>query len=218
MSEKREMKEDEAGDPAVVVPDVLHDAGDSRGVETLQQVAVIDEGEASSCSEDQKIDAPVVLRPTDLGRLAQVLGDVVRRLDHIEQVIADSDHEDGRDGFADTGGEFGQGAVNRRGATKDVVVQAVSAPKPQRRLGMFAIGVIAGLVLGILLVLFTPRMLPAPVETAIASTVMGERWRSVAEMEEFTRAHKEKLSVCAAQAAMTMQDQFCVLRISPLKP
>lgn len=211
------MTTDEAGNTAVV-SDALQEAVDSHGVETVPEITVIDEGHGSSCSSDQEVAAPLILHPSDLEHLTQILSDVVKRLDDVEQAVALRDKGDGRDVVRDAGHEFAQGAVDLPRMTTDVVGQAVRARKRQKSWGVFVAGAIAGVALGIALVLFATRMLPAPLETTIASTVMGERWRHIVELEKFQGDHKAKLSLCATEAARTMQDQVCMLLIHAPKP
>jgi len=203
------MTEDDVGDPALVLDD-LPGAAQPHGVEKPDTTA-IHGGDGGL--KDQEVGVPVVFRTTDLGRIATVLSDVIKRLDAVEQAVALRDHADGRDTFRDAAREFGQGAVDLARVTSGIVGHVVSARQRQQRRRMFLAGAIAGLVSGILALLFAPRMLPGQVETAIVSTVMGERWRNLAEVENFARSHKEKLALCTAEAARTMQNQLCTLLI-----
>jgi len=204
------MSEDKTGDPAAVL-DVLPGTVEQHGVETAPDITTIHEGDGGR--QDPEMGVPVVFHATDLGRLATVLSGVIKRLDAVEQTVALRDSGDGRDALRDAAREFGQGAVDLARVTSGIVSHVVSARQRQQRKRMFLVGAIVGVVSGILALLFVPRMLPSQVETAIVSTMMGERWRNIAEVENFARTHKEKLALCTAEAARTMQNQLCMLLI-----
>jgi hypothetical protein len=89
----------------------------------------------------------------------------------------------------------------------------------------------AGLVAGVLLTLFAPRVLPGSVDMAVASTVMNADrwnagvslmqsgspggWRGVVDASNLVRMNQQALSACAEAAAKANEDQRCTITVSP---
>jgi hypothetical protein len=87
-----------------------------------------------------------------------------------------------------------------------------------------------GLVLGILLTLFAPQVLPGSVDAAVASTVMNadrwnagislmqsaspEGWRSIADASILVRINQEALTTCAEAAAKTKKAESCMITLA----
>jgi hypothetical protein len=90
---------------------------------------------------------------------------------------------------------------------------------------------VGGLLLGILLTLFAPRVLPGSVDAAVASTVMNndrwnagislmqsaspEGWRSITDASNLVRANQETLTECAEAVAKAKKEQRCTLTLAP---
>jgi hypothetical protein len=93
---------------------------------------------------------------------------------------------------------------------------------------------VAGLVAGVLLTLFLPRVLPGSVDMAVASTVMNadrwtagstlmqsgdpKGWRSVVGAIDLVRANTDALTTCAEAAKKAKKDQSCTISVrAPLQ-
>lgn len=93
----------------------------------------------------------------------------------------------------------------------------------------------AGLVLGILLTLFAPRVLPGSVDMAVASTAMNADrwnagialmksgspggWNNLISANDLVRDNRPALTACAEAAAKAGQDQRCTITVAaPAKP
>nr|WP_244598704.1 DUF6118 family protein [Rhizobium tubonense] len=87
-----------------------------------------------------------------------------------------------------------------------------------------------GLVAGVLLALFLPRVLPGSVDMAVASTGMNadrwnagislmqsgspQSWRNLVDASNLVRANQEVLTACAETAAKAKQGQPCKITVS----
>lgn len=88
----------------------------------------------------------------------------------------------------------------------------------------------AGLVVGALLTVFMPRILPGSVDAAIASTVMGgdrwnagisllrsaspDDWNNLARANSLVRENRAALTTCAEAAAKAKKDQSCTITVA----
>ncbi|MQX56100.1 DUF6118 family protein [Sinorhizobium meliloti] len=88
----------------------------------------------------------------------------------------------------------------------------------------------AGLVAGILLTLFLPRVLAGSVDMAVASTAMNAYrwnagislmqsgspggWRSLVDASNLVRANQEALRACAGAAAKAKKEQRCTINVA----
>ncbi|MBN9034287.1 MAG: hypothetical protein J0I23_31415, partial [Rhizobiales bacterium] len=88
----------------------------------------------------------------------------------------------------------------------------------------------AGLVAGVLLTLFLPRVLPGSVDMAVAATAMNADrwnagtalmqsgspggWRSIVDASNLVRANTDALTRCAEAAAKAKKDQSCTVTVS----
>lgn len=86
-----------------------------------------------------------------------------------------------------------------------------------------------GLVAGVLLTLFLPRVLPGSVDMAVASIAMNADrwnagsalmqsgsptgWRGLADASNLVRANTDALTRCAEAAAKAKKDQSCTITV-----
>jgi len=207
------MIEDEVGDPAVAF-DALRDAVEKHDTETSANITAIRKDMQAAVAKIEKME-PAIDYTADLGRVVKVLTDVVQRLEAIERAPVLHDHGDaGRDMFRDAAQEFEQRAVDLERMTNEVVGYVASARKRQQQGRLLLVVGLAGVALGVLLLLFVPHVLPTSVENAIASTMMGERWRDLSDMDSLARANKDRLAACYADAARTKQETVCTFMLT----
>jgi hypothetical protein len=91
-----------------------------------------------------------------------------------------------------------------------------------------------GLITGMLLTLFLPRLLPGSVDMAVAATVLNgdrwnagaslmqsgsrEGWRSLMAADHLVRDNREALNACLEAAARAKKEQRCTIAVTARAP
>lgn len=89
---------------------------------------------------------------------------------------------------------------------------------------------VAGLMLGVLLTLIAPRVLPGSVDMGVAAAVMNadrwsagialmrskdpRGWQNLVDASNLVRANHEVLTACAEAAVMAKKNQRCTINVS----
>ncbi|SEH98592.1 hypothetical protein SAMN05216228_101765 [Rhizobium tibeticum] len=232
-----ERRQQEDGDPAQAF-DALRLTVETLVRELGSEMTIIRKGVETAFEEFERFQQPADYGP-DLGRIVQQLGIVAERLDTIEKSPAlrnGVDHharvlESVADRVLANAGRM----LDARGGDLEHIsaelghyIRSVRDRRSQnwRILGAGA----AGLLLGSLVVLFAPRMLPGPVDVSLAAIIMNadrwnggislmrsgspEDWSNLVAASNLVRANQEALAVCAETAARAMKDQSCAINVS----
>lgn len=231
-----EALDEDAGDPAAAF-DALRRTIETQGAHIGAEMTVMRRGLEAAFDQLEKIEPPQDYKP-QLAQLVQALDNVAERLHGVEQSPI---LRQGAEHYAARLERGGENLV--RGAVQQIERQASDLERAGRNLSahvasarersrqdwwLFGVGA-AGFVLGILLTLFGPRILPGTVDMAVASTVMNDDrwkvgialmqsgspggWRSIVEASDLVRANRETLSACADAAAKAKKDQKCTVTV-----
>lgn len=236
MTQGPDMIEDDADDPAAAF-DALRRAVETSGAHAAAEMTIIRKGLESALDKFEKFEQPADYSD-DLSRIVQQLTEAVQRLDGIEKspllkntpehhasVIAETVTR-----VADSAGKRieseAQGLTRVAGQLDGFIKSARTRGQQQQWVwGASAAGVVAGIVL----TLFLPRILPGPIDAAIASTVMNDsRWnagvdlmqsaspeglRDFVQAHDLVRANKEALAPCIEAAAKAKKEQPCKITV-----
>jgi len=228
---------DDAGDPAAAFEALR------RSVENLTrdlggEMTVIRRGVETAFDQLEKLQQPTDYGP-DLGRIVQQLAHVGTRLEAVEQspVLRNGPEHYAR--ALERGGESLVGTAARQLERQAIDLER-SANSLARRLAgarercvqdrwLWSAGA-AGLVAGVLLTLYLPRVLPGSVDMAVASTVMNDErwkagitliqsgnptgWQSIVDASNLVRANDNELRSCAEAAAKAKKDQKCAITVA----
>jgi hypothetical protein len=228
---------DSAGDPAQAFEALR------RSVEKLTrdvggEITVIRRGVEAAFDQFERFQQPADYGP-DLGRIVQQLAHVGERLEAVEQSPV---LRNGPEHYARALERGGESLVH--GAAQQLERQSTDLERTANSLARHVAGArerqyqdrwlwgvgTAGLVAGVLLTLFAPRVLPGSVDTAVASTVMNadrwtagstlmqsgdpKGWRSVVGAIDLVRANTDALTTCADAAARAKKDQECTISVA----
>jgi len=229
-------RQDEAGDPAAAF-EALRRAVEKLTRDVGGEMTVIRRGVEAAFDQFEKFQQPTDYGP-DLGRIVQQLAHVGKRLEAVEQSPVLRNGPDHYARALERGGEsLVHGAaqqLERRSTDLERTANSLArhvADARERHIQdrwLWGAGA-AGLVAGVLLTLFAPRVLPGSVDMAIASTVMNatrwnagstlmqsgdpKGWRSVVNAIDLVRANTDALTACAEAAAKAKKDQNCTISV-----
>jgi hypothetical protein len=232
-----EVAPDDAGDPAVAF-EALRRSVEKQGGQLGAEMTIIRRGVEAAFDKFEKFKEPTDYG-SDLGKIIQFLAVVEERLEAIEQSPI---MRNGPEHYGRTLERGGESLV--RTAVQQLERQAVDLERTANSLGRRVAGAreryvqdrwlwgagAAGLVAGVLLTLFAPRVLPGSVDMAVASTVMNDErwkagialmqsgspggWQSIVDASNFVRANDSELRSCAEAAAKAKKDQRCAITVA----
>ncbi|WP_189638011.1 DUF6118 family protein [Rhizobium sp. R693] len=229
--------ERDAGDPAQAF-DALRRTVEKLVREVGGEMTVIRKGVEAVFETFETFQQPSDYGP-DLGRIVKQLQTVAEHLEAVEKSPA---LRNGADHYAraiEAAGSRVSDNVGRMIETRGRELQHVSAvlegyiksarDRRTQDWGMLGTAV-AGLMLGVLLTLFAPRLLPGSVDISVASTVMNadrwnagialmqskdpRDWQNLVDASNLVRANQEALAACAEAAARAKNDQRCTISVS----
>lgn len=227
---------DEDGDPAVAF-DALRRVVESVQGDLTREMANIRKGVELALDRFEDIGPAADYRP-ELARLVQQLGVVGERLASVEKLPV---LRQGAEHYARVLERSGTDLVST--ATRKLEVstsefdrtarvlaaQLASARERRRQNGVVVSVGAVGIVLGVLLTLFVPRVLPGAVDVGVASTVMGrspwkagmalmaydslEGWNRIATANQLVEANKDAVMACREAAAKAGNEQKCAITV-----
>ena len=229
--------ERDAGDPAQAF-DALRRTVEKVAREVGGEMTVIRKGVEAAFEEFETFRQPSDYGP-DLGRIVKQLETVAEHLEAVEKSPA---LRNGADYYAraiEAAGNRASDNVGRMIETRGRELQHVSAAlegylrsaRDRRTQDWWMLGTgVAGLMLGVLLTLFAPRVLPGSVDISVAAAVMNadrwnagialmrskdpRGWQNLVDASNLVRANQEVLAACAEVAAMAKKDQRCTIKVS----
>lgn len=227
---------DSAGDPAQAF-EALRRAVEKLTRDVGGEMTVIRRGMEAAFDQFERFQQPADYGP-DLGRIVQQLAHVGESLEAVEQSPV---LRNGPEHYAGALERAGESLVH--GAAQHIGRQAADLERTANNLARHVAGArerhiqdrwlwgvgAAGLVAGVLLTLFAPRLLPGSVDMAVASTAMNatrwnarvalmqsgdpKGWRGVADASNLVRANTDALTACAEAAAKAKKDQSCTISV-----
>lgn len=229
--------EHDAGDPAQAF-EALRASVETMARELAGEMTVIRKGVETAFDEFEKFQQPPDYG-RDLGAIVQQLAHVGERLQAVEQspiLRHGAEHYAAR---LERGGrdlmEKAQQALSRQAGdlermTGNLARHVVGARERQQQDRWLWGAGAAGLVAGVLLTLFLPRVLPGSVDMAVAATIMSADrwtaggtlmqsgspggWRNLVEAGNLVRENKAALRDCAEAAAKAKKDQKCTITVA----
>ena len=229
-----EALDEDAGDPAAAF-DALRRTIETQGAQIGAEMTVIRRGLEAAFDQLEKIEPQADYKP-QLAQLVQALDSVAQRMHGVEQspiLRQGAQHyaaalERAGEGLVRTAVqqlERQAGDLERAGRVLSLHVAGARERHVQNRLLWIVGG--AGLGLGILLTLFAPRVLPGPVDMAVASAAMNadrwnagislmrsgspRDWNNLVSASDLVRANRAALTACAEAAVTAKQDQRCTV-------
>lgn len=211
-----------------------------RSVEKLtrdlgSEMTVIRRGVETAFDQLEKLQQPTDYGP-DLGRIVQQLAYVGERLEAVEQSPMLRYGPEHYARALERGGESLVGSaaqhIGRQAAdlerTADNLARHVASARERHIQDRWLWGAgAAGLVAGVLLTLFLPRVLPGSVDIAVASTVMNadrwtagsalmqsgdpKGWRGVVDAINLVRDNQQRIAACLEAAAKEKEKQDCTI-------
>lgn len=228
--------DEDAGDPAAAF-DALRRTIETQGAQIGAEMSVMRRGLEAAFDQLERIDPQADYKP-QLAQLVQALDNVAERLHGVEQSPI---LKQGAEHYARAIERSGEGLVQN--AARELEKQAGDLERAGRVLSrhvasareryvqnryLWIVGT-AGLVLGILLTLFAPRVLPASVDMAVASTVMNadrwnagislmrsgspRDWNNLVSASDLVRANRAALAACGEDARIAGTDQQCTVTV-----
>lgn len=232
-----EASADDAGDPAVAF-DALRQAVEGLAGDLTREMTTIRKGVEAAFEEFDRQGPPQDYKP-ELAQLVQQLAHVGERLQGVEQspiLKRGAEHyaaalERSGEGLVRTAAEqFERQASDfeRAGRVLSLHVASARVRHVQNRFLWIVGG--GGLVLGILLTLFAPRVLPGSVDMAVAATAMNadrwnagislmrsgspREWNNLVSASDLVRDNRAALTACAEAATTAKQDQRCTITVA----
>lgn len=231
-----EALDEDAGDPAAAF-DALRRTIETQGAQIGAEMTVMRRGLEAAFDQLEKIEPQADYKP-QLAQLVQQLGAVAEHLHGVEQSPI---LRNGPQHYAAALERSGEGLV--RTAVQQLERQASDLERVGRNLSahvasarehhrqnwwLASVGT-AGLVLGVLLTLFTPRVLPFSTAPRVASVVMGETpwragmslmafgspdaWERVVASDRLIEGNKDTVAACHDAATKTGKDQRCSISV-----
>lgn len=227
---------EDADDPAAAFA-ALQAAVENLAADLGREMATIRKGVEAAFDRFEGQGAPVDYG-ADLGRLIQQLAVVGERLQAVEQAPV---LRQGAEHYAQALARSGEGLV--REAVRGLERQAGDLERIGRQLAGHVAGArtrrvqerwlagaaIGALILGVVLTLFTPRMLPVSVGLFVASTVLGADhwtagaalmqsgsapgWKAILAAHGLEQANREVLAGCREVAAKAGREQRCTVSV-----
>lgn len=225
---------DDAGDPAAAF-DALRFSVEAFSRDLTREITTIRKGVEAAFDQFERQGAPIDYS-ADLGRVTQQLSTVTERINALEQLPhlrQDAEHyarvlERSGEGLVRSAAyQLERQALDLERINRNLTEQLDSA-RERRRQDWWLVSVGgAGIVLGVLLTLFAPRVLPGSVAPILASAVMGdtvwdagrkmmmfaspETWGSVVSAARLFEANKGAVADCKAAAAKAGKEQRCTI-------
>ena len=228
-----------------------HDAGDREqesavllralemhGRDLSREMAIIRKGVEAAFEEFERFQQPTDYG-LDLGRIVQRLGVVAERLQGVEQSpllrqgaehYARTIERSGEDLARTVGQRLDSHARELVGACSALAAYTKSAYERRAQDRRMWIAAVAGLLAGILLTLFLPRMLPLSLEAGVAGVVMADsswnagitmmqqanpaRWDELAAAAKLGLANRAEAAACREAAARAKKDQRCTITVA----
>jgi hypothetical protein len=231
-----ERQEEDVGDPAQAF-DALRLTVETLARELGSEMTIIRKGVETAFEEFERFQQPADYGP-ELGGIVQQLGIVAERLDAIEKSPAlrnGVDHARVLESVADRILANAGRMLDARGRDLERISAELghyirsARDRRSQNWRIFGAGA-AGLLLGGLLVLFAPRMLPGSVDVSLAGIIMNadrwnagislmrsgssKDWSNLVAASNLVQANQEALAVCAETAARAMKDQSCAINVS----
>ena len=231
-----EASADDAGDPAAAF-EALRRTVEKQGGQLNAEMTVIRRGVELALEQAEKIRQPPDYGP-DLGKIIKFLAVVEQRLEAVEQspILRNGPQhyaavlERGGEGLMRTAvQQLERQATDLERAGRNLSAHVASArERRQQDHWLWSAGA-TGLVAGVLLTLFLPRVLPGSVDMAVASIAMNADrwnagsalmqsgsptgWRGLADASNLVRANTDALTRCAEAAAKAKKDQSCTITV-----
>ncbi len=232
-----EALDEDAGDPAAAF-DALRRTIETQGAQIGAEMTVMRRGLEAAFDQLEKIEPAQDYKP-QLAQLVQQLAVVAEHLQGVEQspILRNGpEHYPARlersgEGLVRTAvQQLERQASDLERAGRNLSAHVASARERKRQNWWLVVAFAIGLIVGALVMLFLPRVLPGSVNMAVAATVMNadrwkaggvlmqsgspEGWRSIVEASDLVRANREALSACAEAAAKMKKDQRCTITVS----
>jgi hypothetical protein len=231
-----QVPDEDAGDPAAAF-DALRRTVETQGARLGAEMTVIRRGLEAAFEQIDKIEPPQDYKP-QLAQLVQALAAVSQRLDGVEQSPLLRQGAEHYSAVLERAGtslvhaaarelERQAGDLERIGRNLAAHVQSAHDRKRQD-VRMWAAG-IAGVLIGIVLLLALPRFLPFSLDSRVAGLIMGRdrvgAGRAIIEAADpaghrdmmtggwVYEKNRAALDKCIAAMLQTRQDQRCVLTL-----
>jgi hypothetical protein len=230
-------REDDSGDPAAAF-DALRRTVETQGAQIGAEMTVMRRGIEAAFDQLEKIEPQAYYKP-QLAQLVQALDNVAERLHGVEQSPVLRQGAQHYAGVLERSGEalvrtaaqqLERQASDLERASRNLSAR-VSAARERGKQNKWVFGAVgSGIIIGVLVTLFMPRILPGTVDMAVASTVMNndrwragialmesgspEGWRSLVEASDLVRTNREALGACAETAAKAKKDQRCTITVT----
>lgn len=232
-----EALDEDAGDPAAAF-DALRRTIETQGAQIGAEMTVMRRGLEAAFDQLEKIEPAQDYKP-QLAQLVQALDNVAERMHGVEQSPI---LKQGATHYAALLERSGEALI--RTAAQQLERQATDLERAGRNLSahvasarerrqqdhwLWSAGA-TGLVAGVLLTLFLPRVLPGSMDMAVASIAMNADrwnagialmqsgspagWRGLADASNLVRANTDTLTRCAEAAAKAKKDQDCTITVS----
>jgi len=230
-------EQDDAGDPAQAFEALRRTVNGLAG-DLTREMTTVRKGVEAAFEEFEKFQQPPDYGP-ELGRIVKQVAVVGQALDALQKLPA---LRNGPDHYAraieNAGDRISEGAARTIEARGQVLERAagdlreyVRTARLRREQDWWLWGVgAAGLVAGVLLTLFLPRVLPGSVDMAVAATAMNADrwnagsylmqsgsatgWRNIVEANDLVRANREALAACSEAAAKANKEQQCSITVA----
>ncbi|OJU83840.1 MAG: hypothetical protein BGO06_23965 [Shinella sp. 65-6] len=233
-----EPDEQDAGNDPAQAFDALRRSVEKLARDVGGEMTVIRKGVEAAFEEFEKFQQPPDYGP-ELGRIVKqvaVVGQALEALQKLPALRNGPDHyaralESAGDRVSENAGR----TIEARGQVLERVTgdlrEFVRTARLRREQDWWVWGAgAAGLVAGVLLTLFLPRVLPGSVDMAVAATAMNADrwnagtalmqsgspggWRSIVDASNLVRANTDALTRCAEAAAKAKKDQSCTVTVS----
>ena len=228
---------DDAGDP-VVAFEALRKTVEDLSTDLKREMMTIRKAVEAAFDEFEKVGTPIDYR-ADLGNILEQVKGMSERVHGIERspLLRQGPEHHARE-LSRTGDAMIRSAAERfeyetrafRSAAQDLI-NVTAGARERKRQNWWLAGVGgAGVIVGVLFVLFAPRVLPFSAAPRVASIVMADSaWQAgwgllsfaskvsaerVAEADKLVLANKNAVENCRAAAAKAGREQKCTITIS----